>query len=333
MKKCPRCGSKKAVPILHDYLTQDKELLQKLERGELAWPGYYDSCNLPKYHCFACGKDFGTQPFFNDKRYREDHQDIVTGVFFADGGYFGGYDEVTIQKTGDVIVMNCDPSFERRTQPVSRQMTDEEWRRLLNRLFAGLFVHEWEETYIDPDILDGEQWELKIILDNGGVLERSGSNAFPPYWGELKRTFKRFLDEGAMKIRPFLTRDEDDGFVIFGLERVGKPNVYVWVTNSGDAVNSVLRVTSFYGVVSGFTHSGEPLTIARFAQHEHIKKAEQRLRSYPREEFIALLKEADEEIEQKRNDPDGWKEYIEWEKGAMELIEEVANRGETKIII
>ena len=56
-----------------------------------------------------------------------------------------------------------------------------------------LYVHEWKKSYVDPYVLDGEQWGLEFQLTGRRVRNYGGSNAFPPYWAELKGTFSPFL--------------------------------------------------------------------------------------------------------------------------------------------
>lgn len=41
--------------------------------------------------------------------------------------------------------------------------------------------------------LNGEQWELEIRLTGNRKRTYSGSNAFPPYWSELKALFRPYM--------------------------------------------------------------------------------------------------------------------------------------------
>ena len=82
--------------------------------------------------------------------------------------------------------------------PMQREVAPAEWMRLLDRLYCKLYLHEWKKRYDDPCVLDGEQWELEIKLTGGRVRNYSGSNAFPPYWAELKTAFRPFFAEAGM---------------------------------------------------------------------------------------------------------------------------------------
>ncbi|MBQ5521284.1 MAG: hypothetical protein IIT86_00495 [Oscillospiraceae bacterium] len=60
-------------------------------------------------------------------------------------------------------------------------------------LYSGLFLHEWKKSYDNFEVLDGEQWELEITMTNRRKRTYEGSNAYPPYWPELKALFRPFL--------------------------------------------------------------------------------------------------------------------------------------------
>ena len=74
-----------------------------------------------------------------------------------------------------------------------RQITPLRWMRLVNQLYSGLYLHEWKRNYNNFEILDGEQWSLEITLTNRRRRTYEGSNAYPPYWPELKALFRSFL--------------------------------------------------------------------------------------------------------------------------------------------
>ena len=54
--------------------------------------------NDPSAHCNACGKDFGKPPYLRRRKGqaldapRELYPDVLTGIVFSEGGYFGGHD-------------------------------------------------------------------------------------------------------------------------------------------------------------------------------------------------------------------------------------------------
>ena len=63
-------------------------------------------------------------------------------------------------------------------QPVS----EETWQDNYNQVTK--IVAKWEESYFNPDVLDGMQW-LLVVCKDGSIAEYSGSNDFPENWTEL----------------------------------------------------------------------------------------------------------------------------------------------------
>ncbi len=194
MRKCPKCGSKRIAPISYGLPVLNEEMERRLNNEELFLGGCCISDADPKYHCFECGKNVGSPPILMSKRGKEDYRKIITSIRFYDGGYFGGFDEVLIKRTRKGIIVDARPSLQEMKEPRCGMLSEQGWEKLLNRLYCRLFLHEWKKEYNDWDVLDGEQWELEIRMTGGRVRNYGGSNAFPPYWNELKRTFKPFFD-------------------------------------------------------------------------------------------------------------------------------------------
>jgi len=196
MKKCPKCGSTRVAPILYGMPAFDEEMERQLSNEKLYLGGCCVSDWDPEYHCFACGKDVGSPPILLSKRGTEDYRDIVTSIRFLDGGFFNGPDEVIIKRTASGAFADILPNLIKGYNGAQRSLSEKEWKKLLNRLYCKLYVHEWKKNY-HPDgcVLDGEQWELEIRLTGRRVRYYTGDNAFPPYWKELMQMFQPFLNE------------------------------------------------------------------------------------------------------------------------------------------
>ena len=48
----------------------------------------------------------------------------------------------------------------------------------------------WDDEYIDWDVLDGTQWEMVITSYDGSVKKIYGSNAYPESWNDLGEALK-----------------------------------------------------------------------------------------------------------------------------------------------
>ena len=199
MRKCPKCGSRRVAPIQYGMPAYSEEMEQQLKDEKLYLGGCCISGMQPTYHCFECKKDVGTPPILLSKDGEEDYRDIVRSIRFSDGGFFGGYHEIQIVKDEDEITLDVCPGFRDPEAYLHRSMTEKEWNKLVDRLFSKLYLHEWKKSFVDPLVLDGEQWDLELKLTRGRVRNYRGSNAFPPYWAELQTTFRPFFKEAGIK--------------------------------------------------------------------------------------------------------------------------------------
>ena len=198
MRKCPKCGSKQIAPILYGMPAMNEEMQQRINEKKIYLGGCMISDRNPTYHCFKCRKNVGTRPVLINKQGKENYPDIVTSIRFYDGGYFDGYPQIMIQKE-EKISLEVTPGHLQPMAYLQREMAKEEWDKLLDRLYNKLYLHEWKKIFYNPEVQDGEQWELEITLTGKRVRNYSGSNAFPPYWAELKTTFRPYFKEAGIK--------------------------------------------------------------------------------------------------------------------------------------
>jgi hypothetical protein len=56
-----------------------------------------------------------------------------------------------------------------------------------------LSVWEWREAYLEPDVLDGHQWNLSLA-HAGRELRSSGANAGPPQLERFLESVDRLVD-------------------------------------------------------------------------------------------------------------------------------------------
>ena len=198
--KCPKCGSKRVARILYGMPAFNEEMQRKINNEELYLGGCCISEHDPGYHCFGCGKDIGSAPVLYSKRGKEDYRDIVRSIRFKEGSHRGGYQEILIKKPRNQIIINVTLGIHQQLGYLRREMTEEEWKKLLNRLYTKLYLHEWKKSFVNANVLDGKYWELEIKLTDGRVRNYRGSNAFPPHWSELKNTFQPFFKEAEIQL-------------------------------------------------------------------------------------------------------------------------------------
>lgn len=92
---------------------------------------------------------------------------------FSCGGFFGGYGNVTVKKEGNHAVLMVSPSMlrEGKVEDTTKELTIAEWNDFISDVFSKYHIDDWNEEYINHDILDGTKWSVKVTLDNGSELE------------------------------------------------------------------------------------------------------------------------------------------------------------------
>ena len=197
--KCPKCGSRKVAPILYGMPAFDEDTVQQIQDKKLFLGGCIMSAANPRYHCFGCGKNVGTPPILLGKEENEDYRDIVTGIHFSVGGYLSGSKDITIKKRKSHILLEISSWPSSPSGIFRREMKQDEWDKLVDRLYRKLYLHEWKKSYTELLVLDGDQWDLEIKLTNGRSRHYHGDNAYPPYWRELQTAFRPFFDESGIE--------------------------------------------------------------------------------------------------------------------------------------
>lgn len=122
-----------------------------------------------------------------------------------------------------------------------------------------------------------------------------------------------------MKITPFLAEADNDGFVIFRLENDDGINAYVWVDDGK------VRLTSFYGIVSYFNHTLEPLVAINGSKA--VDKAMIDLETMPKDDVRKALEKYEREMEGRMEDKEAWEGYKKWEEESIKMVEEAAKDG------
>ena len=210
-EKCPRCGSTQTAPILYGMPAFDDEMEAKLKAKQLYIGGCCVSGNDPQHHCFGCNLNFHTLPQIASKRYGlENLPEAVTGLEFVIGGYFGGYQKIRIGKFRNQYRVTVSPNSMEEGESYVRAILEEEWEALKNKLFDEIYLHEWHTHYCDPDVCDGEQWELTLKLTNRRKRCYSGSNAFPPYWIPFLKLLRPYFGEAGQELSSNGESEDDD---------------------------------------------------------------------------------------------------------------------------
>jgi len=204
--KCPHCGSTDTARYIYGYPMYNENMKRKLDAGKWILGGCCIETveingqtvnTMATRRCNKCKKDFGSAPILYDQKkdHAEDYRDIATSVRLWVGGFFDGYTDVIIRKTEDGALVEVIKTME-YVNPEPKKISAEKWQKIVNKLYSECYINEWKKNYADYNVLDGTQWGLEIKLSNNSARPRirhyKGSNAFPPYWNDMKKVFWEF---------------------------------------------------------------------------------------------------------------------------------------------
>jgi len=74
--------------------------------------------------------------------------------------------------------------------------SNEQWRRFWK--FMEECHEEWDEEYVDPEVMDGTSWSVEIETDEISI-QSSGSNAYPDNFDEFLEEVTALMDGRAFE--------------------------------------------------------------------------------------------------------------------------------------
>ena len=188
--KCVKCGSTNVATYLRGMPVFSDELQKEIERGKIILGECKISEYQPKYRCNKCKKDFAFPPIKIHQNEFVNYLLNTTYVEFSYGGYFEGCHTIIIEKDEE---NHCYISSSHFMKSEKKELSLKQFENILKTLYQRAYVLEWKRRYVDYDILDGTQWELKIKCKGVRQLNIYGSNQYPPLFNTVKNLFEKFF--------------------------------------------------------------------------------------------------------------------------------------------
>jgi hypothetical protein len=69
--------------------------------------------------------------------------------------------------------------------------TREEWLAF-RQVLDTIDVFKWRKEYVDPRVLDGTSWSVRLVID-GRTVESEGSNKYPPGFERFRSALEALL--------------------------------------------------------------------------------------------------------------------------------------------
>lgn len=223
--RCPRCGSMETAQYFYGLPGPELYEGTRATLGDYiiggccirCVPGMMGDIEInPRYRCRACKRDFGSTAKYRVKGTKDLFDTCTDGAYmvrFRSSGYGGPtyeielalervsllYSPITGSASLDNGVEGIDGALI-KTLPLD----DKRFRHVIRSLFTRLHVGDWKKRYWDPNILDGNQWELRIdLLWAARPLVIYGSNDYPPNYRRLLRLFRPFFRENGVPYPDF----------------------------------------------------------------------------------------------------------------------------------
>ena len=126
--------------------------------------------------------------FSNVEGFREN----LTKFYFMAGGYFGGYESISVEKTDKKIIYIYRHDYKRIS--IKYSISKKKWNEFTEKIFNES-IYKWKKKYYNNDILDGEQWELKMEFNDLILFESFGSNEYPNNWDTFQEIIYEYFPQ------------------------------------------------------------------------------------------------------------------------------------------
>jgi len=101
------------------------------------------------------------------------HGDARPSALYITQGSFGIMSTVELRDNTLYYSATCN------SEPVAiNRLNSKRWQSF-RKVLEYLKAEQWEPNYLNPNVLDGQQWAVKIAYSDGRLIESRGSNAYP----------------------------------------------------------------------------------------------------------------------------------------------------------
>ena len=206
--RCPFCGSTDTARYIFGYPIVDEimEVMLASGRWELGGCKYsYVEIEgrrtkaIPGRRCNTCRMDFGTPPVLMCKN-GEEGKDCRKAVSIVSFSWKAreGWKKIRLTRTEEGA--EAEWVIEEMDRRENWRMGKKAWQRLLNRLYADMHLHEWQESRAEST--QGETaWRMEVNLGKYGNRMYTGNRQTSPYGKELVREFERLEKQGKRAVQ------------------------------------------------------------------------------------------------------------------------------------
>lgn len=104
-----------------------------------------------------------------------------------------GIKKIIYKKNNRSLIISIDHESNIQYNNISKSIDNILIFKYLDSFFR--IIYDWQKEYINPTIIDGDNWELSITYINGDKTEYRGKSCYPNNFEALERLNKELIDE------------------------------------------------------------------------------------------------------------------------------------------
>ncbi len=103
-----------------------------------------------------------------------------------------GIKAVIYETNGQSMFIDIGDKIQFISNDISCIISEKSTLEYLKNLFY--IIDDWELKYVNPEMIDGDNWKLSIIYFNGNKKEYSGKSSFPNNFEAFERLNQELID-------------------------------------------------------------------------------------------------------------------------------------------
>jgi hypothetical protein len=171
-KICPKCGSNQASKIQYGY--PSSEAIEDAIQGKIVLRDYTIPINAPTIACNACEYEWGG-----------DIDRLIEVIIYFKASIEGCFGPIICfevdNQTGSLTYQVQESIYSSPSVHDRKIATPDTWNQLVKGLQHCDFEY-WLDDYRNYSVIDGTHWKVEVNFDDGTVISKGGSNAYPGRW-------------------------------------------------------------------------------------------------------------------------------------------------------
>jgi hypothetical protein len=114
----------------------------------------------------------------------------IIGFSFECGGIFVGSPKIEVNIVDNKVLCIYNNPLKKNKHLF--EISNEDWEEFIDDILK-IHILTWKNSYFNPNIEDGTQWEVNINFQNGKKFEILGCNDFPKEWEVFNKIVLKYF--------------------------------------------------------------------------------------------------------------------------------------------